>query len=100
MRLSAAVYRYCAPAFRVFLVRLPPRQTTELRRRLRGCPAKIFDLQDHLICSSFQTNDGIKTPRMEKDIREPFLRDAKKMSRRFQRQAPSGPVSNSTWIRF
>ena len=59
--------------------------------RTRGCghaSAEIFDLQDHLICLSFQTNDGAETPRMAEDIREPFLRDAKKMSLHFQRQAP------------
>src|SRR4029077_8670124 len=43
----------------------------------------------HLICLSFQTNDGIETPRMAEDIRESCLRDAKKMSLHFNRQAPN-----------
>jgi len=34
--------------------------------------AKIFDLQDHLICLSFQ-HDGIQTPRVVEDIRESFV---------------------------
>ena len=62
------------------------------RRRGGGCGhalAEIFDLQGQLICLSFQANDGIETPRMAEDIRESFLRDAKKMSLHFQWQAPN-----------
>ena len=65
-----------------------PRATRHSRNS--GCghaSAKIFDLQDHLICLSVQTNDRIETPRMAEDIRESFLRDAKQMSLHFQRQA-------------
>src|SRR4029077_15625680 len=43
----------------------------------------------HLICLSFQTNDGIETPRMAEDIRESCLRDTKKMSLHVHRQAPN-----------
>lgn len=72
-----------------------PHATRHSRRGgSRHASAKIFDLQDHSICLSFQTNNGIETPRMAEDIRESFLRDAKKMSVHFHWQAPN------LWPRF
>ena len=64
-----------------------PRATRRSRGGCGHASAKILDLQDHFICLSFQTNHGIETPRMAEDIRESFLRDPKKMSFHFQRQA-------------
>jgi hypothetical protein len=42
-----------------------------------------------LIGLSPQTNDRIETLRPAEDVREPFLGDPKKMSLRFERQAPN-----------
>jgi len=52
--------------------------------RLTG--PKVYDLQYHLARLLVQTNDGIATSRMKKNVRESFLRNTKQMSLNLPRQ--------------